>query len=153
MNLQVMINGSFHTVRVNKKLTFGRKLNAFQREMRALPDKIGDLMLAQTMKNFAVEGFIDNGIERWPDKLKSNGKPILIASGKMKRTIKKQRTGMSVALVAPVSYSGIHNRPVGVMKKYATGMYPGRKFMGNSKELRTSVTKLIVTRLNLAAQV
>ena len=58
-----------------------------------------------------------------------------------------------VAVGSAVPYSGIHNREVGVYKKYTTGSYPGRKFLGHSSELVKITVQMIVSRMNLGMRV
>jgi len=143
---------NFSVVRINKPINMGRKMGAIKREIEQLPDRIGRMMKAHVMMNFVAEGFIDGDVKRWPKKKRSNGKPILVDTQRMKRSIRVTRSGNRVSITTPVKYAGIHNRPVGEVKQYNGKNYPGRKFMGISKTLTSGIHKMVTTRLNIAAR-
>lgn len=151
-----MDGANFMKVRYNKPINIMGKASAFRREFNQLSLRMGKMATEHVQHNFVVEGFVDDTLQRWP-KLrapKPSGKKILVRTGRMKRTTRIiGRTRNNVTLSTPVSFAGIHNRPVGEMKTYPTGRYPGRMFMGHSKVLAAATQKMIVTRLNIAAQV
>ena len=151
-----MDGAHFMKVRYNKPLNIMGKAHAFRKEFNKLTLRMGKMASEHVQHNFKAEGFVDDTLQRWP-KLrapKPSGKKILVRTGRMKRTTRiVSRTRNNVTLSTPVPYAGIHNRPVGQMKQYEGGKYPGRMFMGHSKVLAAATQKMIVTRLNLAAQV
>jgi phage gpG-like protein len=131
------------------------KATAVKDLMRRMPRWMGDLAIGHSMANFKVEGFIDQGkVERWPSKrgglIGIGSKKLLVDTGRMKRSIKIMSASSTKAVVGSnVPYSGIHNRPVGEYRKYATGTYPGRKFLGHSSELVKVTVQMIISRMNL----
>ena len=149
-----MDGANFMKVRYNKPINIMGKASAFRREFNQLSLRMGKMAIEHVQHNFDVEGFVDDTTQRWPKKKKPNGKKVLQDTGRMKRTTRMMaRTRNTATLSTPVSFAGIHNRPVGEMKTYPTGRYPGRMFMGHSKVLAAATQKMIVTRLNIAAQV
>jgi len=151
-----MDGAHFMKTRYNKPLNVAGKARAFRKEFNNLTRRMGKMAKEHVDNNFKAEGFVDDTLQRWP-KLrapKPSGKKILVRTGRMKRTTRiVGRTRNNVSITTPVPYAGIHNRPVGEMKTYEGGRYPGRMFMGHSKVLARATQKMIVTRLNLAAQV
>lgn len=145
---------NFRTTRTGK-LNFGRKLRAVQDEMAWMTHRIGNMARDHALENFKVEGFINKGVQRWPKRAPGTrakkGQKLLVKTGRMKRGIHiVSRTLREVKLSTPVPYAGVHNRPVGEMKMYPTGNYPGRMFMGHSAELAEATKKMMVTRINMA---
>ena len=155
MNWSERTDGApFHKIGRIGKLDFSRKANAVRRELNWLTHRMANMARDHTMENFKVEGFIDQGTQRWPKRKRgSKSRPLLVKTGKLKSSIRVvKRTRNSVSLSSPVSYAGIHNRPVGQMKRYGQYTYPGRKFMGHSATLAKATRQMIVTRLNMALQ-
>jgi phage gpG-like protein len=151
-----MDGANFTKTRYNKPSNIVGKANAFRKEFNQMTLRMGKMAREHVDNNFRAEGFVDETLHRWP-KLrapKPSGKKILVRTGRMKRTTRiVNRTRNNVSLSTPVAYAGIHNRPVGQMRQYEGGKYPGRMFMGHSKVLAAATQRMIVTRLNLAAQV
>lgn len=144
----------FHIHHVNKPINFSGKMRRLRIEMNNMTRRMGKMASEHIQNNYEAEGFVDEKLVRWPKKKRPDGKKILVKSGKMKATTKMMfRSRNNVKLATPVLYGGIHNRKVGEMKTYNGKNYPGRKFMGHSKVLATATKEMIVTRLNLAAQV
>lgn len=116
--------------------------------MRSLPYKLGELAIKHAWSNVMAQGFVDDyAPKRWaPRKDGSDpGRPILVKTGAMLRSIKILGLMPNKVMVgSSVPYSGIHNRPVGEMKQYSTGNYPGRKFLGHAKILRDLSVAMIV---------
>ena len=149
-----MDGANFHINRINTPINFAGKMRRLRTEMNNMTRRMGKMASEHVQHNFKVEGFVDKTVKRWPKKKRPNGKQTLVDTGRMRATTKMMfRSRNTVKLSTPVPYGGIHNREVGEMKQYSTGNYPGRKFMGHSKSLSEATKKMIVTRLNLAAQV
>jgi len=126
-----------------------RKFAAFRKEINGMTRRMARMTEEHIDHNFDVEGFVDNGIQRWPAKRRPNGKKILVDTGRLKsstRTSSVSRNSAKVVNTTP--YAGKHNHPVGTRK----GGMPGRQFMGHSDSLAKSIGNMIVTRLNIAAQ-
>lgn len=142
----------FNITRFDKPINMAAKFSSAKELLHRMPRWMGELAVGHAMANFKVEGFIDKGgVQRWPKKKRPNGKKTLVDTGFMKRTTKvvfADRSQAKVSTAAP--YAGIHNRPVGQRRKYETGSYPGRKFLGHSQELAKVTAQMIVSRLNKA---
>lgn len=148
------LDGANFQKRTTGPINFAGKMRRLRIELNNLTRRMGKMSSEHVQNNFNKEGFLDRNIERWPKKKRPNGKKILVDTGKMKRTTRMMfRTRNFVKLSTPVPYAGIHNRKVGQKKEYEGKIYPGRKFMGQSKVLSEATKKMIVTRLNIAAQV
>lgn len=154
MNFSERTDGAnFNIHRFNVPLNFKGKMHRLRMEMNNLTRRMGSMASEHTQNNYKVEGFVDKKIEQWPKKKKPNNKKILVDTGRMKNTTRMMfRTRNFVKLATPVPYGAIHNRKVGEIKVYNGKSYPGRKFMGHSVTLATATGKMIVTRLNIAAQ-
>ena len=151
-NKTTVVQGGAYAMRMGISAAFARKSSAVRRELNWLTHRMGNMAKDHVDANFRAESFIDDTPKRWPDrKRKVKSRPILVKTGKLKNSIRvTNRTRNSVSITTPVSYAGVHNRPVGEMKQYGPWMYPGRQFMGHSRQLADATHKMIITRLNTA---
>ena len=135
-----------------RRFSFLQKAMAVRREINWLTHRMANMAMDHIENNFKAQGFVDETIHRWPKRRRPASWPILQKTGKLKMIKRQNQSRNSVTLTSAAPYAGVHNRPVGEIKKYGPYNYPGRMFMGHSQVLADATKKMIVTRINMAMQ-
>lgn len=83
-------------------------LNGF---MRKLPALIGNTAANFYKDSWNREGYIDQGIARWPKRKHTNGKPrrTLVKTGRLRRSIRYRTSGTRIMIFTDVPYAEVHN--------------------------------------------
>lgn len=75
-----------------------------------LPAIMGNMALNFFDDSWKRKGFIDNRIERWPQRIsKDSGRRILVKTGRLRRSLRMQASGRRVIIFTDVPYAKIHN--------------------------------------------
>lgn len=154
-----------------------QKYEAFR---NTIPDKIAIQAVNFFKRNFELQGFVNNGLEKWKplSNPKDKGRKILSRRGNLKRAIKKIKAQRNLVIVGvtDIKYASIQNDGGKIpitpkMRRYFWAMYkqtkqeywknlaltkkqhleiPARKFIGDSNALVKNVDRMIVKELNIA---
>ena len=114
------------------------RLTSFKRN---IPKKIAQNATSFFQQNFEKQGFVDSTLKRWKTRKRRSdpGQGILTRTGRMKRSIRPtSATFDRIEIVADVPYAKFHNEGIGQTK---------REFMGDSKQLRASIKKMVINDL------
>lgn len=91
-------------------------LAEWQREVRKIPSQVGTIAVNFFKDNIEKQGFQgDNGLEKWPERQADaarNDRPLLVDTGELKASIKKQVSGSQVKVRVTggaEKYADIHN--------------------------------------------
>ena len=135
------------------KFTFDRVMQNFEKLKNGLP-----VVLANEAQNFFAgswksQGFTDTTLKGWnprkKETKKTEGKAILVGSGKLRRAVQnsiREKSFSKVRLVVDggsIPYASVHNNG-GHAGRGAGFEMPQRQFMGDSAELRKQQRKTIV---------
>lgn len=110
------------------------KYEAFR---NTIPDKIAIAVVNFFKRNFELQGFVDNGLQKWKPitNPKDRGRKILSKRGNLKRALKKfraDRNKVIVGVAADVKYAAIQNdggqiRITPKMRRYFWAMFKQTK--------------------------
>jgi phage gpG-like protein len=93
---------------------FNNKLNGLQKVLKSLPRKVGAQAVVFFKSRFREQAWADNATEPWkkrkPGAKRNTGRAILIASGRLRRSIRViASTPSSVTIGTDVPYARAHN--------------------------------------------
>jgi hypothetical protein len=135
----------------DNKFKLGKIKKDFERLKQKLPKEISDESRSFFLKNFDKQGFDDSSVQKWKEvqrrvpgtnpykypkskKLSRRTKPILVGTGRLRRSIRITRLSFPRSVIATdVSYA-----------KYVNDK---RKFMGRSRNLDKRCHSLINKRI------
>lgn len=124
---------------------------------KQLPKIIGKRAVSIFKINFQLEGFQDNGVEKWQDvkrrtnpRTKGAAKTRKILTGKtgdLGRSIKYETGVASVTVFSDVIYADVHN--LGLRAGRGKGFkMPQRQFIGDSMQINQMVEQEITKAIN-----
>lgn len=133
----------------NNGIVFSRIQRQIKRNIMQAQTDMGEDVNRFVQKNFVNEGFHDDGLKKWrklskrykakKDKDGTN-RGILIKSGDMRKSFGiLRRSRNSFTFGSLVEYADKHNSGKGAL--------PRRRMLGDSKDLRKSLTKTIERHL------
>jgi phage gpG-like protein len=127
----------------------GFNIKGIHKKARTIMEKsliiIGNEAKNHFVKSFEIQGFQDAVTERWkPRKKMEKGKrrAILVKSGDLRRSIKRERVNkfrLQVLISSDLPYARRHNEGLKNM--------PKRQFIGNSRILNTKLKFILNKRL------
>lgn len=142
----------------DNKFHLGKITQDFNKLKQQLPKKIADESRSYFMKSFPQNGFNQDGsVQKWKEvdrrtpgtnaykypknkKLSRRTKPILVATGRLQRSIRITQLSWNRSVIATdVPYAKYHNK--------GTSKIPKRKFMGKSRNLNKRIERLIKKEL------
>ena len=114
---------------------------------RDIPQGTSTLAVGWFRESFRRQGFTDTGFRRWkkrkPSAKRNKGRAILTDTGRLKRSIRKERVTLrQTRIVSKLPYSARHNEGLDGM--------PERKFMGESQKLERKMLKFIYKSIDKA---
>jgi len=79
--------------------------------MRKLPALIGNTATNFYKDSWNREGYIDQGLTRWPKRKRTSGKArrTLVKTGRLRRSIRYSASGTRVTIYTDVPYAQVHN--------------------------------------------
>jgi phage gpG-like protein len=131
-----------------KKQLGGRATRDKVRKLRRdIPQGTATLAVGWFRESFRKQGFTDTGFKRWkkrkPNAKRNKGRAILTDTGRLKRSIRKERVTLrQTRIVSKLPYSARHNEGLDNM--------PQRKFMGESQKLERKMLKFIYKSIDKA---
>lgn len=120
------------------KFGFFLALQMAKKKTRELPLKMANHSKRHFEKSWDKEGFTDTTTTKWQSrKSGGNGRRLLVKTGRLKNSLRAERTGAFKARVrtSGVPYARYHND--------GTSKLPQRQFMGTSKQLDKELEKMI----------
>jgi phage gpG-like protein len=106
------------------------------RALREIHKRAGQFVKKSVLENFEKEGFVDSGLKKWRPRKKDAPHKILDKSGRLKKSIKTKTNLFEALIYTNVPYSIYHNEGADYL--------PQRQFLGESKEIKDEVNKIIV---------
>lgn len=127
------------------KFQFGRLAAKIKAAIPTMLDEMANNAVNHfKVENFNAEGFIDEGVERWParkSKKDNAGRRLLVKTGRLRESIKVlSRFGNIRKIGTLVPYSKYHNDGI-------SGRLPQRKFIGKSGKLERKNYQVILKYL------
>lgn len=120
-----------------------RKIDMLNRIKSQTPSQVGRLLVREFKTNFDLQGFQDSGVARWKRRKKTYSHPILVKSGRLKKSIVNTLANWkTVRIESNTPYGGYHN--------YGSKYLPVRKFMGRSRTIENKAKMLYINSVNRA---
>jgi phage gpG-like protein len=152
---------------------FANRIQRLDKVYRSFPGRAATIAVAFSKDRFREQAWVDNTTQPWRKRKenarqrnKSQGRAILMKSGRLKRSIRKIRVGPSTAVVGTdVPYAAAHNygfkgkvtvhshsrRSRGKSSQvdgFMRGVtLPRRQFLGNSKVLASRIERDIASQI------
>lgn len=139
-------------IRITKKgkLDLSKKSSQLTKLVRRdLPKIVGIEGVNFSKKAFRRQGWQDSGFRKWKARKnkKDRGRAILVKSGDLRRSIKKQIGNKRVIISSNLIYAPVHNYGLRAGRGKGFKM-PKRKFIGSSKALNIRIKKIIKKEVN-----
>lgn len=109
----------------------------YEKFRSTIPDKIAIQAVNFFKRNFELQGFVDNGLQKWKpvSNPKERGRKVLSKRGTLKRAIKKfraDRNKVVIGVPGDVKYAAIHNEGGSItitskMRRYFWAMFKQTK--------------------------
>jgi len=111
---------------------------------RDLPRIVGTETVNFSKESFRRQGWQDSGFKKWKPRKnnKDKGRAILVKSGDLRRSIKKQVSSKKVVIYSNLPYAAIHNYGQRAGRGKGFKM-PKRQFLGKSKALDLRIKRII----------
>lgn len=153
------------------KHPFDKQAKKLEKVFRNLPSGVGTVIVSETKENFRRQGFYSDGRtgrrkkwkERKSDAPRNRGRALLLDSGVLRRSIRKEVRGFKVRIFSDVPYAAVHNDGLMVRKRTskrrgyksrrkggATFQMTQRKFLGDHPALRRKVTAFMTRQIERA---
>ena len=134
------------TIKKKGSLDIGKRLEELKKLAKyGLPKIIGNEVVNFSKDTFRQGGFTDAAFNPWKprkDQSKKNqGRAILVKSGDLRRSIKKQVSVRKVTISSNLPYAAVHNYGLKAGRNGFT--MPQRKFLGPSKTLSSKIKNTI----------
>lgn len=130
---------------------FDKIITNLNRVKSEVPRKVANVTLNYFVRSWAKQGFDNHSwLPRKMETPKSQGKAILVGTGKLRRAVQgslRLATWDKIQFVVDLPYAGVHNYGLSAGRGKGFTM-PQRKFMGDGKELRDIQVKEYVRALN-----
>ena len=105
---------------------------------KTIPEGTATLAVNWFRNSFRKQGFTDTGFKKWkkrkPGAPRNRGRAILTDTGRLRRSIRKNRVTFRRSIIST-------NVPYGIYHNEGISPQPQRKFMGNSEQLRRKSIK------------
>ncbi len=114
---------------------------------KVIPEGSATIAVNWFKDSFRKQGFTDKGFRRWkkrkPGAPRDRGRAILTDTGRLRRSIRKERVTYRRTIISTrVPYAIYHNEGIAPQ--------PQRQFMGNSEQLRRKTLKFIYKSIDKA---
>lgn len=116
-----------------------KDLSNLQNWVGGLPTEIGNIYLNFFLDRFKAQGWIDESFQKWPKRADSKGRnknrSLLVFTGRLRRSLRKQVKGQDIIFSTTVPYAQIHNEGGRIKKDVRVRPYT-RKRRGKAEKVK-----------------
>lgn len=135
-----------------KRFKFDEQLRAFKRLKKTMARKTAANSRRHFLQSFRNQGFTDTVLTAWDKrkavkKDKRPGRAVLVDSGNLRSSIRVKSVSFPISRIGSynIRYNRFHNRGIGPL--------PKRQFIGSSRTLTRSNSKIINLELSKLFQI
>lgn len=134
-------------MKFNEARKIAEALNKAEKQINDFATIAGVEAVNHYTKNFAKQGFDDDGVKKWQprkrERARDAGRALLVKSGAFRRSLIKRRAGkLAVYILSPLPYANRQNE--------GGGGIIARKVVGESRKLNRNILRILDKRIQAA---
>ena len=132
-------------------LDFNKKLDRVKTVVRRLPPKAGVVAVSFSKERFIRKNWVNDRKKKWPERKRKTRGSLLVQSGRLKRSIRKIRSGNGFVLIGTdVPYAEIHNEGGHINKTVQVKAHTRRRTVKRqTTNIRTRKTRTLKGRVQI----